>query len=56
MGLSTHRRLPAVHRCSRPTRPDKARKVGYKAGRAVDCSANSTVPYCFLQETMQSES
>ncbi|CAJ1403399.1 unnamed protein product [Effrenium voratum] len=22
---------PAVHRCSRPTRPDKARKVGYKA-------------------------
>eukprot|EP00435_Cladocopium_sp_Y103_P032091 s939_g8.t1 len=25
------RQLPAVHRCSRPTRPDKARKVGYKA-------------------------
>ena len=22
---------PAVHRCSKPTRPDKARKVGYKA-------------------------
>ncbi|CAE8591110.1 unnamed protein product [Polarella glacialis] len=26
-----YRQLPAVHRCSRPTRPDKARKVGYKA-------------------------
>ncbi|CAL1127077.1 unnamed protein product [Cladocopium goreaui] len=25
------RQLPAVHRCSKPTRPDKARKVGYKA-------------------------
>ncbi|CAE7237673.1 RPL15 [Symbiodinium natans] len=25
------RQLPAVHRCTRPTRPDKARKVGYKA-------------------------
>ncbi|CAE8664703.1 unnamed protein product [Polarella glacialis] len=26
-----YRQLPAVHRCARPTRPDKARKVGYKA-------------------------
>eukprot|EP00405_Crypthecodinium_cohnii_P061279 CAMPEP_0195001676 /NCGR_PEP_ID=MMETSP0326_2-20130528/1661_1 /TAXON_ID=2866 ORGANISM="Crypthecodinium cohnii, Strain Seligo" /NCGR_SAMPLE_ID=MMETSP0326_2 /ASSEMBLY_ACC=CAM_ASM_000348 /LENGTH=249 /DNA_ID=CAMNT_0040004427 /DNA_START=57 /DNA_END=804 /DNA_ORIENTATION=+ len=26
-----YRQLPAVHRCSRPTRPDKARRVGYKA-------------------------
>merc|ERR1712238_573564 len=25
------RQLPALHRCSRPTRPDKARRVGYKA-------------------------
>jgi len=25
------RQLPAIHRCSRPTRPDKARKLGYKA-------------------------
>jgi len=25
------RQLPSVHRASRPTRPDKARKVGYKA-------------------------
>merc|ERR1740121_1298707 len=25
------RQLPAIHRCSRPTRPDKARRVGYKA-------------------------
>eukprot|EP00439_Symbiodinium_sp_Y106_P027220 s4356_g3.t1 len=25
------RQLPAVHRCTRPTRPDKARKMGYKA-------------------------
>ena len=29
--VSVVARLPAVHRCSRPTRPDKARKVGYKA-------------------------
>mmetsp|Transcript_14638 Transcript_14638/g.30665 ORF Transcript_14638/g.30665 Transcript_14638/m.30665 type:complete len:205 (+) Transcript_14638:93-707(+) len=26
-----YRQLPTIHRCSRPTRPDKARKVGYKA-------------------------
>merc|ERR1712203_1126369 len=26
-----YRQLPAMHRCSRPSRPDKARKVGYKA-------------------------
>lgn len=25
------RQLPAIHRASRPSRPDKARKVGYKA-------------------------
>jgi len=26
-----YRQLPAVHRVSRPTRPEKARKLGYKA-------------------------
>uniref|UniRef100_A0A7S3CW07 Ribosomal protein L15 n=1 Tax=Palpitomonas bilix TaxID=652834 RepID=A0A7S3CW07_9EUKA len=26
-----YRQLPAVHRASRPTRPDKARRLGYKA-------------------------
>lgn len=26
-----YRHLPAVHRCQRPTRPDKARRLGYKA-------------------------
>jgi len=26
-----YRQLPAIHRCSRPSRADKARKVGYKA-------------------------
>jgi len=26
-----YRQLPAVHRASRPTRPDKAKKLGYKA-------------------------
>jgi len=26
-----YRQLPAVHRVSRPTRPDKARRLGYKA-------------------------
>nr|WCZ58412.1 60S ribosomal protein L15 [Paratrimastix eleionoma] len=25
-----YRQLPAIHRCSRPTRPDKARRLGYK--------------------------
>ena len=24
------RQLPAIHRCSRPSRPDKARRLGYK--------------------------
>lgn len=31
MGQALSNPRPAVHRCSRPTRPDKARKVGYKA-------------------------
>merc|ERR1712050_539828 len=26
-----YRQLPVVHRCSRPSRPDKARRLGYKA-------------------------
>jgi large subunit ribosomal protein L15e len=26
-----YRHLPAIHRVSRPTRPDKARRLGYKA-------------------------
>eukprot|EP01071_Lankesteria_metandrocarpae_P013514 Lankesteria_metandrocarpae@DN7283_c0_g1_i1.p1 len=26
-----YRQLPGVHRCTRPTRPDKARRLGYKA-------------------------
>lgn len=26
-----YRQLPALHRASRPTRPDKARRLGYKA-------------------------
>ena len=26
-----YRQLPAIHRCPRPTRPDKARRLGYKA-------------------------
>ena len=26
-----YRQLPAIHRCSRPSRPEKARKLGYKA-------------------------
>merc|ERR1711972_713977 len=30
-----YRQLPAIHRCSRPTRPDKARKLGYKAKQGV---------------------
>jgi len=30
-----YRQLPAVHRAPRPTRPDKARKLGYKAKQGV---------------------
>lgn len=26
-----YRQLPAIHRATRPTRPDKARRLGYKA-------------------------
>ena len=26
-----YRQLPAIHRCTRPSRPEKARKLGYKA-------------------------
>merc|ERR1712141_37931 len=26
-----YRQLPVMHRCSRPSRPDKARRLGYKA-------------------------
>lgn len=26
-----YRQLPSVHRASKPTRPDKARRLGYKA-------------------------
>ena len=34
------RQLTKVHRCPRPTRPDKARRLGYKAKQGVgelDC-------------------
>jgi len=30
-----YRQLPAIHRCSRPTRPDKARRLGYKRKQGV---------------------
>ena len=30
-----YRQLPAVHRAPRPTRPDKARKLGYKAKQGM---------------------
>merc|ERR1712099_157111 len=29
------RQAPAMHRCSRPSRPDKARRLGYKAKQGV---------------------
>merc|ERR1711977_486815 len=29
------RQMPTVHRASRPTRPDKARRLGYKAKQGV---------------------
>mmetsp|Transcript_4985 Transcript_4985/g.12461 ORF Transcript_4985/g.12461 Transcript_4985/m.12461 type:complete len:205 (-) Transcript_4985:65-679(-) len=30
-----YRQLPAIHRCSRPSRPDKARRLGYKAKQGI---------------------
>lgn len=30
-----YRQLPAIHRVSRPSRPDKARRLGYKAKQGV---------------------
>jgi len=30
-----YRQLPTIHRCSRPSRPDKARRLGYKAKQGV---------------------
>jgi len=30
-----YRQLPAIHRASRPSRPDKARRLGYKAKQGV---------------------
>ena len=30
-----YRQLPVVHRCTRPSRPDKARRLGYKAKQGV---------------------
>merc|ERR1712190_656958 len=30
-----YRQLPAIHRCTRPSRPDKARKLGYKAKQGL---------------------
>ena len=37
-----YRQLAAIHRASRPTRPDKARRLGYKAKQGWYCEyANS---------------
>merc|ERR1712084_162740 len=30
-----YRQLPTMHRCTRPSRPDKARRLGYKARQGV---------------------
>ena len=42
------RQLPAIHRCSKPTRPDKARRVGYKAWAGVLFGGGS----CVVADTM----
>ena len=34
-----YRQLPAIHRVQKPSRPDKARRLGYKAKQG----------YCYLQ-------
>ena len=32
-----YRQLPVCHRASRPSRPDKARRLGYKVLSSVSC-------------------
>jgi len=36
-----YRQLSAIHRASRPTRPDKARRLGYKAKQGIDSGQHS---------------
>ncbi len=40
-----YRQLSAVHRATRPTRPDKARRLGYRAKQGM-CGAEPDVIQC----------
>lgn len=37
-----YRQLSAIHRASRPTRPDKARRLGYKAKQGDGCDYDNS--------------
>jgi large subunit ribosomal protein L15e len=39
-----YRQLTAIHRITRPTRPDKARRLGYKVG--MDVSVTEVLIMC----------
>ena len=45
------RQLPAIHRASRPTRPEKARGLGYKAKQGKSALSNKM----FFYETGESK-
>ena len=40
-----YRQLTAIHRASRPTRPDKARRLGYRAKQGV-------LLFCIFDKTL----
>ena len=41
-----YRQLPVIHRATRPSRPDKARRLGYKAKQGK--RNNDNVRLCYL--------
>jgi len=43
------RQLPAVHRATRPTRPEKARRLGYKAKQG---NLNNLFFFCQVSTTL----
>lgn len=52
-----YRQLPSIHRATKPTRPDKARRLGYKAKQGFvvyrGASSNAT-PWLFTYDPIRS--
>lgn len=42
-----YRQLPSIVRVTRPTRPDKARRLGYKAKQVNNVGENTNLLFCF---------